>query len=86
MKLIELPNGDWVDPSTIYAIRPLPLLKSEGTTHPWRAVVEYSGGGFAGHGSMSIVECSQEDELREFVASLVSTVNATHATPADESK
>lgn len=44
-KLIKLPNGSWIDPATITAIRPLPTSSDElGGTHRARVCIHHVGG------------------------------------------
>ncbi len=56
-KLIELPSGAWIDPTTIKAVRPMPTASTdEGGTHRARVCINY------GEGYIECITCNDDDD------------------------
>lgn len=71
MKLIKLPNGDWISPQSIRAIRKLPVAFSpeSRTIHEPRFVVDTANGGCI------IVECADAAEVEAKADALAAQVS-----------
>lgn len=70
-KLIELPNGDWIAPEAVKAVRKLPagFCEISNTILEPRFVVDAHGGGY------TVIECTDAADVDAKVALLVEAIN-----------
>lgn len=71
-KLIQLANGDWVDPQTVHAVRALPALQCEttGTRHAPLVVVHHGD-----HGFLAIIDFESMEDAEAYRDQLAGEVN-----------
>lgn len=71
MKLIKLPNGSWIDPKTITAIRPLPMEVGEsGATHRARVRIDHGA-----HG-MEIITATDDEHAQQLADEYAALANS----------
>lgn len=70
MKLVQLPNGDWLDPTVVRSLRVLPLYKCEvtGQVHGPRVVVETGIGNTSMYSVLNFERQEDADDYRDKLA------------------